>query len=201
MYSFMAQLSIDKILVKVCLCLTLIGAVPAANAQPTEPFPDVPKDHWAYQAVMELKQKGILIGYPDGTFNGAGARGKQPTKPTYDLSSPEATWHFLLLAMRNRDEHSIHYVMTKEFIDSDKADWQRLFHPSVKTLKERLGYYQKREKEWSKWHLSVPHDTTVDEIDGSLYRDFSSMVYRHYFIGFKKTEEGWKIRIMFLNIE
>jgi hypothetical protein len=35
-----------------------------AIAQTTQPFPDVPKGHWAYEAVMELKQKGILIGYP-----------------------------------------------------------------------------------------------------------------------------------------
>ena len=27
-------------------------------------FPDVPKSHWAYQAVTELAQKGILQGYP-----------------------------------------------------------------------------------------------------------------------------------------
>ncbi len=27
-------------------------------------FPDVPKTHWAYQAVTELAQKGILQGYP-----------------------------------------------------------------------------------------------------------------------------------------
>ncbi|HLK59399.1 MAG TPA: ankyrin repeat domain-containing protein [Chthonomonadaceae bacterium] len=45
-----------------------------ALARPDKPFPDVPKDHWAYQAVMELKQKGILIGYPDGTFNDNGSR-------------------------------------------------------------------------------------------------------------------------------
>ncbi len=27
-------------------------------------FKDVPQDHWAYQAVAELQQKGILLGYP-----------------------------------------------------------------------------------------------------------------------------------------
>jgi hypothetical protein len=32
-------------------------------------FPDVPKHHWAYQAVTDLKQKGILLGYPSGRFN------------------------------------------------------------------------------------------------------------------------------------
>lgn len=40
----------------------------AANAQ--APFADVPKDHWAYEAVNTLAQRGIVIGYPDGTFGG-----------------------------------------------------------------------------------------------------------------------------------
>ena len=33
-------------------------------------FPDVPTDHWAYQAVQELLNAGIIEGYPDGTFSG-----------------------------------------------------------------------------------------------------------------------------------
>jgi len=33
--------------------------------------PDVPKDHWAYQAVDDLFRWGLLDGYPDGTFNGS----------------------------------------------------------------------------------------------------------------------------------
>ena len=34
------------------------------------PFADVPTDHWAYEAVNELQQAGIVIGYPDETFGG-----------------------------------------------------------------------------------------------------------------------------------
>ena len=33
-------------------------------------FPDVPPDHWAYDAVQELVDAGIIQGYPDGTFGG-----------------------------------------------------------------------------------------------------------------------------------
>jgi len=33
-------------------------------------FKDVPTDHWAYQATENLRQKGIVIGYPDGYFRG-----------------------------------------------------------------------------------------------------------------------------------
>lgn len=41
-----------------------------ASAQQDKPFPDVPKDHWAYEAVETLRQKRILLGYPDGAFRG-----------------------------------------------------------------------------------------------------------------------------------
>jgi polyhydroxyalkanoate synthesis regulator phasin len=33
-------------------------------------FEDVPTDHWAYQAVSSLQERGVVIGYPDGTFSG-----------------------------------------------------------------------------------------------------------------------------------
>lgn len=32
--------------------------------------PDVPWDHWAYDAIAELYDAGLLEGYPDGTFKG-----------------------------------------------------------------------------------------------------------------------------------
>jgi hypothetical protein len=36
------------------------------NARPVRStsFPDVPRDHWAYDAVEQLRKMGILIGYP-----------------------------------------------------------------------------------------------------------------------------------------
>lgn len=33
-------------------------------------FPDVPKNHWAYDYVTKLAQAGLLEGYPDGEFKG-----------------------------------------------------------------------------------------------------------------------------------
>jgi hypothetical protein len=43
-----------------------------ANAQgkANGPFADVPTDHWAYQSVEKLRDAGIVIGYPDGTYGG-----------------------------------------------------------------------------------------------------------------------------------
>jgi len=52
----------------------LVGAVAVmAFARPAlaqGPFADVPTDHWAYDAVNELAQHGIVNGYPDSTFGG-----------------------------------------------------------------------------------------------------------------------------------
>ncbi len=33
-------------------------------------FPDAPEYHWAYQALLNMKNEGILVGYPDGLFRG-----------------------------------------------------------------------------------------------------------------------------------
>jgi hypothetical protein len=42
------------------------AAPPAQAAEPSTrgPFVDVPRDHWAFEAVEELRQRGILLGYP-----------------------------------------------------------------------------------------------------------------------------------------
>ena len=47
----------------------VIGGAAPAQAQGTQ-FPDVPANHWAYQAVMDLANKGYVKGYPDGQFLG-----------------------------------------------------------------------------------------------------------------------------------
>jgi hypothetical protein len=42
----------------------------AAPAFAANPFSDVPMNHWAYDAVEQMAAKGILEGYPNGTFKG-----------------------------------------------------------------------------------------------------------------------------------
>ena len=46
-----------------------LGAAPEGTLKDVN-FPDVPKDHWAYQYVKTLADKGYITGYPDGTFKG-----------------------------------------------------------------------------------------------------------------------------------
>ena len=40
------------------------------KADRTTLFPDVSSNHWAYEAVSDLSRRGLVEGYPDGTFGG-----------------------------------------------------------------------------------------------------------------------------------
>ena len=40
------------------------------SAYAANPFSDVSTDDWAYQAISDLSDQGVVIGYPDGTFRG-----------------------------------------------------------------------------------------------------------------------------------
>ncbi len=42
----------------------------SVKANADDMFKDVPSDHWAYQAISDLQQKKILLGYPNGYFQG-----------------------------------------------------------------------------------------------------------------------------------
>ena len=51
---------------------SLLNGVAGTNmkADRTTLFPDVPSNHWAYEAVSDLSRRGLVEGYPDGTFGG-----------------------------------------------------------------------------------------------------------------------------------
>ena len=58
------------------LSTTVAGTALAAS----NPFSDVPKDSWAYDAVAQLAADGVIDGYPDGTFQG------QNTMTRYEMA-------------------------------------------------------------------------------------------------------------------
>lgn len=48
----------------------LVGSEDQINNALAEPFPDVPENHWAYETIEQMRERGIVEGYPDGTFGG-----------------------------------------------------------------------------------------------------------------------------------
>ena len=60
-------MSMKKMLAVVAAAALVAIAAPAFAANP---FSDVPMNHWAYDAVAQLTSRGVISGYPDGTFKG-----------------------------------------------------------------------------------------------------------------------------------
>ena len=56
---------------KKILAIAAVAALTAGvSAYAANPFSDVSTDDWAYQAVSDLSDQGVVEGYPDGTFKG-----------------------------------------------------------------------------------------------------------------------------------
>jgi len=55
--------------VSAIIAMVLVGAVTPVHGQP---FSDTPANHWAYDAIAELAARGLIEGYPDGTFRAIG---------------------------------------------------------------------------------------------------------------------------------
>jgi len=65
---------------KKTLSLTLVMIFVLSFMAVANPFSDVPFSHWAYDAVAKLSARGIITGFPDGTFKG------QRTVTRYELA-------------------------------------------------------------------------------------------------------------------
>jgi len=57
---------------KYALSAVLASAMmmPTLASAAQDNFPDVPDNHWAFEALARLKKDGLLVGYPDGLFRG-----------------------------------------------------------------------------------------------------------------------------------
>lgn len=52
------------------LVIILLVSMSAQAFAASNPFSDVPADHWAYDSVIQLAAVGLVEGYPDGTYGG-----------------------------------------------------------------------------------------------------------------------------------
>ena len=67
--------------IAVLAAIVAVAALAAPAFSQTNPFMDVPMNHWAYDAIGQLAAHGILSGYPDGLY-----KGKQQTT-RYEMAS------------------------------------------------------------------------------------------------------------------
>jgi hypothetical protein len=87
---------IGRLLIAGAVSLGLVAATPVCGQQN---FPDVPDNHWAYEALLILKRDGLLVGYPDGTYGGP-----RPLSRYEFAAAMHRAYTKLKLALMDRDK-------------------------------------------------------------------------------------------------
>lgn len=83
-------------------------------------FPDVPDNHWAYEALKNMKNDGLLVGYPDGLF-----RGGRPAS-RYELAVAIHATYQRLKGITDGLDSQIKALTASLDGKADKADLQSL---------------------------------------------------------------------------
>ncbi|MEE3453588.1 S-layer homology domain-containing protein [Dialister sp.] len=105
-----------------CAALGLGVSAYAAN-----PFSDVSTDDWAYQAVSDLSDQGVVEGYPDGTFKGE----KNMTR--YELAQ------IIARLMAKEDQLNAEQRATLDKLSGEYADELANLGVRVGNLEKKVG--------------------------------------------------------------
>ncbi|MBQ3403092.1 MAG: S-layer homology domain-containing protein [Synergistaceae bacterium] len=118
------------------LAIVAVAALAAPALSETNPFMDVPMNHWAYDAIGQLAAHGILSGYPDGLY-----KGKQPTT-RYEMASALAR-ALAVVDMTKASKQDVEMLkrLVVEFKDELEALGVRVdeLDERVSVLENRLG--------------------------------------------------------------
>ena len=132
----------------VIAAIVAVAALAAPAFSATNPFMDVPMNHWAYDAIGQLAAHGILSGYPDGTYKGQ----QQTTR--YELASALAR-ALAVVDMTKASKQDVEMLkrLVVEFKDELEALGVRVdeLDERVAVLEDRLGG----------WHI---HGTLVLDV-------------------------------------
>ncbi|MBA7498630.1 hypothetical protein ES704_01367 [subsurface metagenome] len=95
------------------LALALVLVLAFALPVLANPFVDVPLNHWAYDSVQSLAAKGVIVGYPDGTFGG----GKSLTRYEFAEATAKALAYVEGMDFASADDVAILEKLAIEFAD------------------------------------------------------------------------------------
>jgi len=153
-----------KILVAIAVVALAAMAAPAFAAM--NPFMDVPASHWAYDAVAQLAARGVVSGYPDGSYKG-------PNPATrYEIASMIArALAFVDFEKASKQDVELMRRLMVEFNDELLALGVRM-----DGLDERLGTI---DKDLGGWKLSGEFDFRANfgTNDSDYFTD-----YKHDFV-------------------
>ena len=148
------------------LAIVAVAALAAPAMSATNPFMDVPMNHWAYDAIGQLAAHGILSGYPDGLY-----KGKQQTT-RYEMASALAR-ALVVVDMTKASKQDVEMLkrLVVEFKDELEALGVR-----VDELDERVAVLESRLGGWH-IHGSLVLDVKYRKAESSYTEAPDSMIY------------------------
>ena len=113
---------------KKILAMAAVAALAAgASAYAANPFADVSTSDWAYQAVADLSDQGIVEGYPDGTFKG------QTNITRYEMAQ------IIARLMAKEDQYNAEQRATIDKLAAEYADELDSLGVRVSNLEKKVG--------------------------------------------------------------
>ena len=113
---------------KKILAMAAVAALAAgASAYAANPFADVSTSDWAYQAVSDLSDQGIVEGYPDGTFKG------ETNITRYEMAQ------IIARLMAKEDQYNAEQRATIDKLAGEYADELDTLGVRVSNLEKKVG--------------------------------------------------------------
>ncbi len=143
---------------KKILAIAAVAALTAGvSAYAANPFSDVSTSDWAYQAVSQLSDQGIVEGYPDGTFRG------QRNITRYELAQ------IIARLMANEDQFNAEQRATIDKLAGEYADELDNLGVRVSNLEAKVGNISWSGDARMKWAQSYDDNGNAEDgFDGRM---------------------------------
>lgn len=112
---------------KIMILAAAAALTAGVSALAANPFSDVSTDDWAYQAVSDLSDQGVVEGYPDGTFKG------ERNITRYELAQ------IIARLMAKEDQLNAEQRATLDKLAGEYADELANLGVRVSNLEKRVG--------------------------------------------------------------
>ena len=145
---------------KKILAIAAVAALTAGvSAYAANPFSDVSPDDWAYQAVSDLSDQGVVEGYPDGTFKG------ERNMTRYELAQVIAR------LMAREDQLNAEQKATLDKLAGEYADELANLGVRVSNLENKVGnisWFGDARMRWKEKGYNTDGSRKADGWDGRM---------------------------------
>ena len=142
---------------KKILAIAAVAALTAGvSAYAANPFSDVSTDDWAYQAVSDLSDQGVVEGYPDGTFKG------ERNMTRYELAQVIAR------LMAREDQLNAEQKATLDKLAGEYADELANLGVRVSNLEKKVGNISWSGNARMRWVQGYDGIEAKDKYDGRI---------------------------------